>query len=522
MDCTEADRLVQQLATGFNTLQDEYQKLYEQHQALEIKLERARDLYNEVSRLYGTGASTTPPLSLASSQAKRPRNFKGVSSVAEVLEQRADDSSQTAGAQVRLASQAAAALHQGLPKPQDTTASGVKIWSGRSADRPEASSSMMPSISESPLEQDFTIEGVPSKLGCPFASMAGKKLSSHAASVLSRYHTNSGGPTTSPSITSAPRVNGKDSLQARKASGGDRRSSFVDPIKAEICGLSDHDEVLEDTEQATKDAMAQQASAEAGVCPIRFLDQHTPEEIAVYFDKHKHELPRSHEVCVKRYQSNEQQIRELDQKYGNLVSMIQGLGAKHKGMLPEDPDENDADDGGGQAGDTAEAEKIQRWASSVSPMQNGNSAEQEAEERQPHFDRPLRDIRVGESPSRPWGLSVPAKYVEAVESDTSSRPAEVAAEPARQPQIDQANRAKETPKCPFGHTSAGERMRKAPDTANAQPAFVTTKADAGEKETRGDNSAEKKPQMVFTGPVFIGYSAEDAAKILTQSGLGGG
>ena len=42
---------------------------------------------------------------------------------------------------------------------------------------------------------------------------------------------------------------------------------------------------------------------------------------------------------MRRYQSNEEQIRQLDAKYGNLVSMIQGLGAKHKEMLPEEPGE---------------------------------------------------------------------------------------------------------------------------------------------------------------------------------------
>ncbi len=43
MDYTEADKLVRQLATGFETLQEEYQKLHEQHQALERKLATARD-----------------------------------------------------------------------------------------------------------------------------------------------------------------------------------------------------------------------------------------------------------------------------------------------------------------------------------------------------------------------------------------------------------------------------------------------------------------------------------------------
>jgi cell division septum initiation protein DivIVA len=43
MDHTEADKLVKQLSTGFETLQEEYQKLFERHEALERKLATARD-----------------------------------------------------------------------------------------------------------------------------------------------------------------------------------------------------------------------------------------------------------------------------------------------------------------------------------------------------------------------------------------------------------------------------------------------------------------------------------------------
>lgn len=43
MDYAEADKLVQQLSTGFDTLQTEYQKLFGRHQALERKLANARD-----------------------------------------------------------------------------------------------------------------------------------------------------------------------------------------------------------------------------------------------------------------------------------------------------------------------------------------------------------------------------------------------------------------------------------------------------------------------------------------------
>ena len=43
MDITETDKLVKQLSAGFEALQDEYQKLHAQHQALERKLSTARE-----------------------------------------------------------------------------------------------------------------------------------------------------------------------------------------------------------------------------------------------------------------------------------------------------------------------------------------------------------------------------------------------------------------------------------------------------------------------------------------------
>ena len=43
MEHMEANNLVSQLAAGFETLQDEYQKLFGQHQALERKLATARE-----------------------------------------------------------------------------------------------------------------------------------------------------------------------------------------------------------------------------------------------------------------------------------------------------------------------------------------------------------------------------------------------------------------------------------------------------------------------------------------------
>jgi cell division septum initiation protein DivIVA len=43
MDYAQADKLVKELSTGFETLQEEYQKLFGQHEALERKLATARD-----------------------------------------------------------------------------------------------------------------------------------------------------------------------------------------------------------------------------------------------------------------------------------------------------------------------------------------------------------------------------------------------------------------------------------------------------------------------------------------------
>ena len=384
---------------------------------------------------------------------------------------------------------------------------------------------MMPSISEAPLEQDFTIEGVPSKLGCPFASMAKKKLSSHAASVLSRYDP---GSSRAAASTATSRVNGRESFARR-------RTSFVDPIKAEICGLSDHQQDDQESplsERAAKEHLIQQESAaEAGVCPIRFLDQHSPEEVATYFERHKHELPRSHEVCVKRYQSNEKQIRQLDAKYGNLVSMIQGLGAKHQDLLPKEPEQGE-DVGEEGQNDGEKADKVRQWASSVD-AQGGQEGE-DGEERQPHFERPLREVRVGESPSRPWGISVPAKYVEQALSEGSSRPAKVKAQALN----DNDPKAKDTTeggkdgnpagKCPFGFdraeaTSPKEGVDTLATAAKSSPAFIAPDPKFGHDQRHSHEPPVDKqdcPRMVFTGPVFIGYSPEDAARMLKQSGLG--
>ncbi|EAT86040.2 hypothetical protein SNOG_06209 [Parastagonospora nodorum SN15] len=143
------------------------------------------------------------------------------------------------------------------------------------------------------------------------------------------------------------------------------------------------------------------ASGSAAVCPIRFLDQHDPEEVAKYFEKHKHELPRSHEVCITRFQSNQESIEQLDRKYGNLTNMIQGLGQKHQAWLPEEPEDAIEEEPEAQmvAGGKADA-KVEKWAKTVSAsLHEGTpSVEEEPidhgadETRTAHFDRPMNEI----------------------------------------------------------------------------------------------------------------------------------
>jgi hypothetical protein len=537
--------------------------------------------YNELAKLYGTNNSTAPPLSLTSSPGQR-KNAAGMwPSVSDILSNQKEQASKDAAKHIRLAQCAVQRLRPGLPKLSASTADGVKIWSGPSADAVPVAKSTMPSISESPMEQDFTIEGMPSNLGCPFASMNGKKLSSHAASVLSRYNpagSAAGAPSSTP-LSSVSRVNDRESFNTNRSrrESQSHRASFPDPIKAEICGLSDHADEEAPTEapviaKSAVDANVQ-PNADPNVCPIRFLDQHSPEEVATYFENHKHDLPRSHEICVKRYQSNENQIKELDARYGNLVSMIQGLGVKHQPMLPaEPPDGEVAADNDAVGFDPKDAEKVRNWANSVSPPPHqadagqdgdGNIADNEraeydaGEERQGRFARPLRDIRVGESPSRPWGIPVPVKYLEKVEGNvseasssparipSSSMPAPSAAEAAKS-EMDMKVESKLESKgrCPFGFDQApkaetiattklkkeDDKLKKAePDNAvekiAQRVAFIsadtTSAVETTEQKAEPESGTSKEQnRMVFTGPVFIGYSAEDAAKILRESGLG--
>lgn len=278
------------------------------------------------------------------------------------------------------------------------------------------------------MEKDFTTPGKPSSLECPFAEMA--------------------------------------------RNGTINSSGDADPIAAEF-----HADSL--SARSLDEARA------CGKCPMRFMDKHSPEEIAEYFEKHKHELPRSHEICVKRYQKNESSIRQLDEKYGNIVSMIQGLGNKHKQYLRSEDQEN-------QSGtDQKSNEAVAQWAKDVDESVDGGVIETKDAERVSRFDKPLADIRVGESPSRPWGISVPV-----------NRPIAPSATASQQDHTRSAAKPKTTSRA-------------------SEPAFETRSATGRSHRSRSTATTSKshrrrEPQIVINGPVFLGYSAEDAAVFLQR------
>jgi len=388
----------------------------------------------------------------------------------------------------------------------------VKIWSGPSADLPSSPMHNPSSHDKVLLEKDFTTVGVPSKLGCPFASISGR-----------------GSPLATPRSSTS-----RLSLRGRRS----KRPSFTDPIRAEICG--------NDPASASGDPSVA-GSGSAAVCPIRFLDQHDPEEVAKYFEKHKHELPRSHEVCITRFQSNQESIDQLDRKYGNLVNMIQGLGQKHQAWLPEEPD--DAIEEGPvveHLPDHKTDAKVERWAKAVSAsLHDSTTTEDEEpagqgmdETRTAQFDRPMKEVRVGESPSRPWGISIPTKYTDAHSSSSvGSAPTASPPIPLNTDRPIGETPQKPTGKCPFDHRALGRTPERqgvpfAPQTepllpdpmaphqpSRDQPDFQQSSHD----KSREDTTAERPhvvPQMVFNGPVFLGYPPDQLLALLQNSNLG--
>lgn len=286
------------------------------------------------------------------------------------------------------------------------------------------------------------------------------------------------------------------------------------------------------------------SAVSASNCPIRFLGQKSPEAVAEYFKNHKHELPKSHEDCVKRHQTNSESIRELDAKYVNLVSMIQGLGEKHQPLLPS------------KRGDEERVGKIQEWAAGLKQDPEGAEPEEVAEACPQEDERgrfeskvaeQLKEIRLGESPTRPWGVHVPASAVSSSSSTTtpsvgsrgnSKQNVVLTPSPALKPKesnweipsnFDPPNSHLPSNQflCPQENCRAsvfdnfadlarhylGEHDDTTDQSRRHQPTSIATTEP---EETARLKEPATKPSMYFTGPVFIGYSAQDAMEISRQ------
>ncbi|EEP77249.1 predicted protein [Uncinocarpus reesii 1704] len=337
-----------------------------------------------------------------------------------------------------------------------------------------------------PMEKDFTTVGTKGNLHCPFAK--------------SNEHASAGGLAT---------VN-----EESEKCGND-----LDPIKAEF-----HPDAPPCVTGSTRSATSR--------CPIRYLNAHTPEEIAEFFQKHKHEIPRSHSICIQRYQKDPQNLRQLDEKYGDVVNMVKGLGVYHQPYLPSSPLPEEE-----QKHETEAAERVERWAEDVSNkspnagVPPSNIIEDDIEIRGNHFERSLRDVRVGESPSRPWGIHVPIAQ-ETAQSVVASLPVPAAmsnwsevkesvepSHPIPTPLGNEGESPSGNGRCPFGHHAAKESESSQPvqpdQPFNEARPNITDTSHAGIPDS---SPRSPQPRIVFNGPVIFGYSGESVALFLEKLG----
>ncbi|CAK7214917.1 hypothetical protein SBRCBS47491_002313 [Sporothrix bragantina] len=482
------------------------------------------------------------------------------------------------------------------------------------------------------MEQDFTVEGKKGMLACPFSAMKREQQLLRQQQQLEQenqqLHITGGGVDQSvddhdgadtadivaavPADTKTPNTNGNG--------GGNAPSHLDDPICAALA------------EEGSYQRAPSSGGGAAPRCPIRFLDQHSPEEVAHYVETHKHQLPRSHAICLKRYNKNEQQIRKMDAKYGNLVNMISGLGQFHQPMLASaEPAPGGTDNGGGTGGvilgvgerDEEEVvdratlhkdshDRVKKWANGVSASgedadgedadanndadivgddvngqgeslrgrrrsmaysggreSSGSGGDNTDPERESHFDRPLKEVRLGESPSRPWGIAVP---VTSISRDAAAQPPlSPPAAPVRMPSPMRApvrsptvspskpvpqQQDKPVRKCPFDHSKFGLGIAPPPGHApiDEDDDDNDETAEAGAAETPRPEAglgkslqpepftpikpqmphiphlshpppqaeAKTQPQQTFTQPAFVNFPQQTAAQAGAAAGAPSG
>ncbi|KAI1448003.1 hypothetical protein F5Y02DRAFT_415389 [Annulohypoxylon stygium] len=473
MNC---QNLVQTLVESFNALADEVQNLSDRQTVLEHKLRYAHEQFQYLADKYAPAA---PEISETLLNLQIPPELHNPSlannSFVPLPKRKTSDSKH----------QIAVIIREGRRVASSLTATSKSSRSSRDSFPPTTMTTL-----STILEQDFTVQGKKGTLNCPFSQPS---------------------PNTEEKQDGAPQ---------------DEPNAVQHDSQDPICAAMGDDPTSQPA---------------ASKCPIRYLDQHSPEEIAHYLETHKHELPRSHEVCVRRYQKNEDHIKKLDAKYGNLASMVEGLSRIHQPMLPEQDTRPQSEV------ERTSNERVETWAQTVSatvtedPEHTAPEPEHDGDsDRQSHFDRPLKEVRVGESPSRPWGISVPIFDApingNGLERPESPPPAPVKIPSSLSPEPD-GTPAKKTGKCPFDHTKMmgmmnGSSPIKREDKSSIRFADIPTSSQtsipaheppvaasqqpqpAFINPSEADYRKQDRPQMLFTGPVFIGYPIEDAIRFM--------
>ncbi|KAL8381751.1 hypothetical protein RB595_005832 [Gaeumannomyces hyphopodioides] len=534
MTCQE---LTQTLVESFNALADEVQNLIDRKTILEHKLRYAHEQYQYLADKY---APAIPAVSETLAKLQLPPEGSHPALLNSHLVPLPKRGSSSDNAQIALFIREGRKVASRLSSLTDESKPSTDSSKGL------PSTTDMTTLSATVLEQDFTVQGRKGQLKCPFSAPATAAGGDKDKEPPGDGNPNAGAP-------DAP-VQSQDATPHH----GD------DPICAAM------------VDEAASQGAA--SGAAAAKCPIRFLDQHSAEEIAHYVETHKHEIPRSHEVCIERYQRNEDQIRKLDAKYGSLVGMIADLSQLHKPMLPR-PEKADDVDG-------ASNRRVEDWAHEVSANRPDDPPEQGAtsvsppsramnadvghgddeDGRESHFDRALKEVRVGESPSRPWGISVPVYGSATLHSGNDERPVSPPPAPVhmpprvsepKTPRSGAAGKAGPS-KCPFDHTKlqgmmsspfhkteGADRDSRRPSASGisavgftphramprAPSSVVLPKQAPPESSAPGYSSAPRPafinppsvskpgqpataPQMLFTGPVFIGYPMEQAIEFM--------
>ncbi|CAK7267162.1 hypothetical protein SEPCBS119000_002400 [Sporothrix epigloea] len=613
----------QTLVESFCALADEVQNLTDRKTILEHKLRFAAEQYQQLADKYAPTASEVSE-TLANLQVPPVERKPSISSSYVPLPKRGlagCDQHQVALLirDGRRAAQQLAAHNKGRVERVDRRRHSNNsrhdldgLGSGGSSK--ETSSGTAITTMSIIMEQDFTVEGKKGMLACPFSAVKREQQLLRQKQQLDqenqRLHL-----TDSCGSENAEKYGHAETADVVNTIPADSKTPKTNSMGGDKAPLHEDDPIcMAMADEGSCRRASSSGGGAAARCPIRFLDQHSPEEIAHYVETHKHELPRSHSICLRRYNKNEEEIRKMDAKYGSMVNMISSLGQFHQPMLASaEPGpggtENGISRGGGvrnaqEAIDRAEMHKsshdrVKSWAKGVSISGADNVGELDDDkdvvdtggspndpdgaprgrrhssaysgggessgsgvdisdpERESHFDRPLKEVRLGESPSRPWGIAIP---VSSMSRTTMAQPPfsppaapvrmmSPARAPVHSPPISPTKPTQqEMPvrRCPFGNFGLGitPPPGHAPihdvdgvsplERESAVAAEATPRPDAGLSKTpppepsftvpkapspQPPPQAESKPQaQTFTQPAFVNFPLQTPAQAGANAG----